>query len=386
MAPTRSGSEPGADAVDTTDLMAGSGHRAGPQGSGPSATVAASLAAGRRRILIVGAAALLLVAMGAVVWFGPGTAAPDAGGAAPTPRAAGSDRPDGQGREPQQPEAGPGREEGPSEDRIAGSTAVDAGTVATATTSATKADADGRTKAGPAVAARGLRMLVPAYIYPAGDGRKEWQKLIDAASRVELVVIANPNSGPGEDRDAEYDAIFTEAAARGITLVGYVSTDFGRRPPAEIKKDIATWVRFYPQIRGVFFDQQPREGRHAALFVELRDVVRQELREPLVITNPGIPCDESYLARGVSDVTCAFVNFEGFERFELPATFKPYDASRFAAMPYNIPDVESMRSLVKEAIIKRIGYLYISDARPPNAWGKLPAYWEAEVEAVARFR
>ena len=105
-----------------------------------------------------------------------------------------------------------------------------------------------------------------------------------------------------------------------------------------------------------------------------------------MITNPGVPCDEAYLAQAVSDVTCVFVNFQGFDRFELPATLQAYDPSRFAAMPYNISDVEAMRTAVKDTIIKRIGYIYISDAKPPNPWGKLPAYWEAEVDAVSRLR
>ncbi len=229
-------------------------------------------------------------------------------------------------------------------------------------------------------------MLVPAYIYPSGDGRKEWQRLFDAASKVEIVAIANPNSGPGDERNVDYSAIFTEAANRGITLVGYVSTDFGKRPHAEIKKDVDTWVRFYPQIRGVFFDQQPREGRYAVQFAELGDYVKRKLHDPLVITNPGILCDEAYLAQAVSNVTCVFVNYQGFEQFELPASFKAYDPSRFAAMPYNIPDAETMRNVVRDAIIKRIGYVYVSDAKPPNQWGKLPAYWEAEVDAVSRLR
>jgi hypothetical protein len=249
-----------------------------------------------------------------------------------------------------------------------------------------KGDARGPSKATPAGAARGLRLLVPAYIYPSGDGRKYWQRLIDAASRVEIVVVANPNSGPGADRDLEYEAIFTAAIVRGVKLVGYVSTDFGKRPRAEIKKDIDTWLVFYPQIRGFFLDGQPREGDHTGLFVELRDYVREKLLDPLVITNPGIPCDEAYLARGISDVTCVFVNYQGFDRFELPATYRPYDASRFAAMPYNISNADTMRNLVKEAVLKRIGYLYISDAKPPNSWGALPAYWEEEVDEVARFR
>ena len=43
----------------------------------------------------------------------------------------------------------------------------------------------------------GPRLLVPAYIYPANDGRKDWQRLIAAASKVDVVAIVNPDSGPG---------------------------------------------------------------------------------------------------------------------------------------------------------------------------------------------
>ena len=121
-------------------------------------------------------------------------------------------------------------------------------------------------------------------------------------------------------------------------------------------------------------------------FAELRDYVKQKIVDPLVITNPGTACDDAYLAHGVSNVTCVFVNYQGFDQFELPAPLKAYDPARFAAMPYNIPDAAAMRAVVKDAIIKRIGYIYISDAKPPNQWGKLPAYWDAEVDAISRVR
>ena len=84
------------------------------------------------------------------------------------------------------------------------------------------------------------------------------------------MVIANPASGPGEARNLDYAAIFTEASRHGVTLVGYVSTQYGERALDEIKKDIDQWVQFYPQIRGFFFDQQPREARHAGITRDLR--------------------------------------------------------------------------------------------------------------------
>ena len=102
-----------------------------------------------------------------------------------------------------------------------------------------------------------------------------------------------------------------------------------------------------------------------------------------MITNPGVPCDEAYLAGAVSNVTCVFQNHEGFDQFEPTAALKSYEPTRFAALPYNIPDTEAMRALIKDAILKRIGYLYISDAKPPNQWNTLPKYWEAEVDAVS---
>ena len=263
-----------------------------------------------------------------------------------------------------------------------------AGDAKTSTGTATSGQPADRRVAEPqppiAASQHRLQLLVPAYIYPVGAGRKDWQRLIEAASKVKIVVIVNPASGPGEERNLDYDTIFTDASRHGVTLVGYVSTMYAARTFDEIKKDVDRWVQFYPQIRGFFFDQQPREGQHAALYVRFRDYAQQKIRDPLVITNPGIPCDETYLAEAVSNVTCVFQNYDGFGQFELPAALKSYEPTRFAALPYNIPDPEAMRALIKDAILKRIGYLYISDAKPPNQWSTLPKYWDDEVDAVSR--
>jgi hypothetical protein len=402
-APTRSGSDPGSDALNTMVLPAGyspkpksssesfpAGASTSAQGSPPKAPVGPqmqmpahpSFPVNKTWVIATGSIALLALAVGVTLWLRSPT--PGAAEVSPAPRRAESDKPNTlvpgklsqpstQGRDPTSPA-----------DTIAGTPTSNA--LGDVSPSGPPVDGAGRPKLVPASASRRLCLLVPTYIYPGGDGRKEWQRLIDAASKVEIVAIANPNSGPGSERNLDYAAVFTEARNHGVTLVGYVSTDYGKRPEAEIRNDVDTWIRLYPQIRGFFFDQQPSGSRDTAHFAELRDFVKRKIPDPLVINNPGVLCDEAYLARDVSNVTCVFVNYQGFEQFELPATLKAYDPSRFAAMPYNIPDIETMRTVVKEAIIKRIGYLYISDAKPPNQWGKLPIYWEAEVDAVSRVR
>jgi len=228
-----------------------------------------------------------------------------------------------------------------------------------------------------------LQLLVPAYFYPAGLGLQAWQRLMEAASKIKLVAIVNPSSGPGDQCNTDYSSILPAAIGTGMRVVGYVSTGYGKRRLLDVKLDIARWVEFYPQISGFFFDQQSIEARDVTFYAEIRDYARQKIKNALVISNPGTLCDESYFARGVSDVTCIFASFEGFNQVSPPAQFWQYNPSRFAALPYQITDTKAMREVVNGAIIKRIGYLYVSDApKGSNPWAQLPVYWDDEVEAI----
>jgi hypothetical protein len=56
----------------------------------------------------------------------------------------------------------------------------------------------------PARPPRRLRLLVPAYIYPNQEGRLQWRRIIDAAAKVDLVAVVNPESGPGVERGARH--------------------------------------------------------------------------------------------------------------------------------------------------------------------------------------
>jgi hypothetical protein len=324
--------------------------------SGPDAgrgTSAVATGPGRRLWTVAGAAAAVLLAFG--VLYGMHVIGPGRGGAMASRVMPGGPRSRDAG------ETGPG---------------------AVSDRGLSRAVPDGRAARRP----RRLRLLVPAYIYPAGEGRKQWRRLIDAAGKVDLLLVVNPDSGPGAERNPDYTAVIAEAAGRGVKLVGYVNTGFGQRPAAEVKADVDTWVRLYPRIGGFFLDQQSPDAGHAADYADLGAYARGKIRDALVIGNPGVPCDEAYLARRAADMVCIFAKPDGFDVFELPATLKEYDPSRIAALVYQIADEEVMRSMLKEAIIKGIGYVYVTDGKWPNPWDQLPAYWEAEVEALARLQ
>ena len=101
-----------------------------------------------------------------------------------------------------------------------------------------------------------MRLLVPAYFYPAGKGDKEWERLLAAPQEAGVVAIVNPASGPGRRVDANYTNVLKQAKKSKVTLIGYVSTSYGKRKTEEVKADVDQWVRFYPGIQGIFFDEQ----------------------------------------------------------------------------------------------------------------------------------
>ena len=107
--------------------------------------------------------------------------------------------------------------------------------------------------AGPPAATARARLHLPG-----GEGRKHWHRLIDAAAKVDLVVIVNPDSGPGLERNADYAASSPRPPTGASSSSATSDTDYaGRARPPQVKDDIDTWVRFYPRIAGFFLDQQP---------------------------------------------------------------------------------------------------------------------------------
>lgn len=238
--------------------------------------------------------------------------------------------------------------------------------------------------AEPKPRSRRLRLLVPAYIYPAGENLKQWRRLIDASAKVDLIVVVNPHSGPGLERNPDYAAAVAEAASRGVKLVGYIDLEFGDRQVNKIKADIDAWRRFYPLISGFFLDRQPCDAAHAAYVLEVSSYAREKQPGALLIGDPGQPCDDSFFTRRAIDVACIFARPEGFATFELPANLRSLPASQFAALAYQVPDAQAMQALLKEAIIKRIGYIFVTNGKSPNPWGSLPAYWEDEIEFVSK--
>jgi hypothetical protein len=227
-----------------------------------------------------------------------------------------------------------------------------------------------------------LRLLVPAYFYPANDGLKQWDRLIDSPVAANIVAIANPNSGPGSVDDPNYAKVLQRARLKGVTVIGYVSTKYGNRPLDEVKADVDRWVHFYRTVQGIFFDEQSSQVEKLTYYTTLYGYVRKESGLGLVVTNPGTACAEEYLAQPATDVVCMAEAVKEFSTYRRPFWADRYPAERFAALLCQTETAEQMSADVRSMRAKRIGYCYITDLKEPNPWERLPMYWDEEVAAV----
>ena len=231
-----------------------------------------------------------------------------------------------------------------------------------------------------------LRLLVPAYIYPADAGLDQWNQIIDSPAAVATVAIINPDSGPGKVADPNYTRILERARRRGVTMIGYVSTWWAARPLHEVKGEVDRWVYHYPGIQGIFFDQQASSADHIGYYVALYEYARKARGLSLVVTNPGTVCAEDYLARPATDLMCLVELPKDLGAYRRLAWTERYPVERFAALLYDVGPPREMEGYLLEMRENRIGYCFITDAKLPNPWSRLPNYWEEEVRAVQQVK
>ncbi|HVX14256.1 MAG TPA: spherulation-specific family 4 protein [Pirellulales bacterium] len=227
-----------------------------------------------------------------------------------------------------------------------------------------------------------ISLLVPAYFYPAGEGLKDWNRLIAAAAEVPIVAIANPASGPGEKPDPNHAMIIGRAARAGVTVVGYVGTVYAKKPLAQAKAEVDRWMEFYPAIGGFFFDEQASDGEQLAYYRELFDYARQKTHDGLVASNPGVPCDVAYINTARADVVCIFENERGYDDFTPPTAWQDNERRHAAAVPFRTADTRQMHDRLRRAVELKLGYFYATDDVGPNPWDRLPTYWDDEVAAI----
>src|SRR5262249_14654262 len=145
------------------------------------------------------------------------------------------------------------------------------------------------------------------------------------------------------------------------------------------------WIQFYPQLQGIFLDEQSSGEEEIPYYAAVRDAIRMRMGEKaLIVTNPGTLCHARYVTERVTDVACIFEHHTGFDPFHRPQSAEKTPAARFAALPYQVGTAEKMQEYVAKGVREGLGYFYVTDDGGSNPWDRLPSYWAQEVEEVAK--
>jgi len=225
-------------------------------------------------------------------------------------------------------------------------------------------------------------IFVPAYFHPSGDNLSYWDDLVAAASKVPLIVVINPNSGPGEKLDPSYPPIIAKLAKTKAQLVGYISTSYAKVPLEKAKADITAWTKMYPEIQGFFLDEQTSDTEHVNHYRQLVAAAKAARPKGTVVANPGTQCDAAYFDKGGPDWICTFENSTPLADFKGDTISA--SANRRVGLVHSLHPRAKLEPLLDHAESKQLGWIFLTDGIMPNPWDRLPSFWEKLVAEVAR--
>jgi hypothetical protein len=210
-----------------------------------------------------------------------------------------------------------------------------------------------------------LKLGVPGYFHPA-DLPIEWQTLRALPHRLRFVVV-NVSNGPGLELDSYYAPVVKLLHSSGVRTIGYVDTDYGRRPALEVAAETERYRRHYG-IEGVFMDQVSsgldRLDHYAQVVLAARTAGAR-----FVALNPGTHPHPGYLDLGNVTVT-----FEGtwsqYVALRIPGWVTRFPATRFCHLVHTVPPREFGPGL-QLAADRHAGVVYLTDGAGVNPWDRL---------------
>lgn len=239
-------------------------------------------------------------------------------------------------------------------------------------------------------------LLVPMYVYPADIHKNhDYNRLIDLKRRYETVplwVILNPASGPGKQVDDNYTKAIDRLLGAGSVVLGYVPTNYGKRPAADVQRDIDRWLNMYPRIQGIFFDEMVYEDCDAG--VKYQAALNRYAHDAgcwPTVANPGADTPGRYFAASAADV---IVIHEGGtwpseERLkgDYVGGYADYSPFTRAILIYSQPNIDRdalgmMRKHARWIYVTEAEYRQ-GDPKASNPWDRLSKHVEAIFSQLA---
>ncbi len=235
------------------------------------------------------------------------------------------------------------------------------------------------------------KIIVPAYFFPYDNANHgtynvgpNWSTLIDAAKiyKNRLVVIANPDNGPGSGKDWQLQK-YTEAIQmirkEGAIVLGYVYTCYGMtatstackgRTLENLKTDIANWKAWYP-VDGIFLDESSTSLEMFNWYKNLDTYIQGLMPNSLIVSNFGtIPPNKFYNRIGapvLMENTGLFLDENRSLLNNLPLNS--------VALIHSVKIVDDWKKSRAVLMNKGVQFFYITNDSGDNPWDTLPDFF-----------
>lgn len=260
-------------------------------------------------------------------------------------------------------------------------------------------------------------LIIPLYCYPGDEGehrvpsnksevagKTAWDVVISCKRRypdLPMVVIVNPDSGPGEGRDRNYTTAITELSQAGITVIGYISTAYAGTARAHgfpfkrvetVQQEIDLWLTQYPLLDGFFFDEMAR-GFDQSVMAFYRQISNHARGRgaTCVVMNPGLSVNHYWYESCIADI---FITWEKDFYPELMDAMSDKDyAKPVRRCEGKVPQRGCLvmgspfkRSIVRNRIRAFYDWFYVTPkALQPNPWDAIdPKSLELNCKHAAR--
>jgi hypothetical protein len=215
------------------------------------------------------------------------------------------------------------------------------------------------------------QLVIPAYFYSSAT----WAQAADSKPPPSNIILDISGLGAGNAPDPHFQPIVRQVRARGIKILGYISTVDGRRPAAQVKAEVKNYKAWYG-VTDIFLDRVSGAEPQANYYRQLVSYIHRFSIGSSVWLNPGQYPDRNYMSIG--DVVMVFEGtYDQYLSLSVPGWADRYRASRFAHTIYATPG-SGLSRILKLATSRRAGHVYVTDGTGGNPYDELPGYWARE--------
>jgi hypothetical protein len=218
-------------------------------------------------------------------------------------------------------------------------------------------------------------LYVPLFTYPTSS---MWSSVISTKNshpNLPMLVAINPSNGVGSFQDSNFVNGINQLKSAGITVIGYVDSNYGQRSTTVVQDEINKYKSWYG-VNGIFFDRMSVASGVESYYSSLNSYVKSAGMS-FTMGNPGADTRSSYI--GTVDNIVIYES-QGLPSIDsLKGWHLNYDKKNFSIISYGVSALDTQ--FISNAR-NYVGWIYVTNDGLSNPWDTLPSYFSSLAAAL----